>query len=349
MRTIPFDKIAIHETIKVLQSGGLVIFPSDTVYGALTDSTNKKAVAKLIGFKNRPVGKPISVFVSDMKMMGEYVNIGKNELLLSKLLPGPFTIILDSKHKTDPLLESERGTLGVRIPDYSPIIHLVKELGKPITATSANISGRPAHYSPETLLHEFSAVKKDTIDLIVDGGKLPRNKPSTVIDLTTPEIKIMRKGDLGVKDCETFISQSAHETERIAQFMVKKHMDKKLNKPLVFILEGDMGVGKTVFVKGVGRLFEIENVTSPTYVISCEYEVKKWGLDHLVHFDLFNIEESNEFKYLGLEEYVKPGNILFIEWGEKAGELNDLLKSKGEVIHVGMKYINEKERKIRIW
>lgn len=349
MRTIPLDKTAIHESIKVLQSGGLVLFPSDTVYGAFTDATNKKAVAKLIGFKNRPVGKPISMFVSDMKMMGEYVNIGKTGLLLNKLLPGPFTIILDSRHRTDPLLESERGTLGVRIPDHSPIMQLVEKFGRPITATSANISGRPAHYSIDTLLREFPDSKKDMIDLIVDGGKLPRNKPSTVIDLTTPEIKIMRWGDLGIKDHETFISQSAHETVRIAQFMVKKHLEKKLNKPLVFILEGDMGVGKTVFVKGVGRLFDIENVTSPTYVISCEYKVKKWGLERLVHCDLFNIEESNEYKYLGLEEYVEPGNILFIEWGEKAGELYDLLKSKGEVIHVGMKYINEKEREIKIW
>ena len=70
----------------------------------------------------------------------------------------------------------------------------------------------------------------------------------------------MRRGDLGVKDHETFTSQSAHETERIAQFMVKKHLDKKLNKPLVFILDGDMGVGKTVFVKGVGRLLILKTL-----------------------------------------------------------------------------------------
>ena len=104
MRTIPLDETAIHESIKVLQSGGLVIFPSDTVYGALVDSTNKKAVTKLIGFKNRPLGKPISIFVSDAKMLEEYVIAGKNSSLLSKLLPGPFTVILDSKHKTEALL-----------------------------------------------------------------------------------------------------------------------------------------------------------------------------------------------------------------------------------------------------
>lgn len=348
MRTIPLDESAIHESIKILLQGGIVIFPSDTVYGALVDSTNKSAVAKLLSFKNRPAGKPISVFVSNMDMLKEYVDVGNSKLLLDKLLPGPFTVILGSKHKTDLKLESERGTLGVRIPDNNPVIHLVKEFGKPITATSANLSGRPAHYSVATLLREFPQSKKDMIDLIVDGGKLPRNKPSTVVDLTTPIIKIMRKGDVEIKDSQTFISQNEYETEKVAQFIVKKQLEKKLSKPLVCILEGDMGVGKTIFVKGAGRLFDIEDITSPTYVISCEYKVKKWGFKQLVHCDLFNIEETNELKYLGLEEYIKPGNILFIEWGEKAGELYDLLKSRGEVVHIGMKYINEKEREIKI-
>ena len=349
MRTIPLDENAIHESIKVLQSGGLVIFPSDTVYGALVDSTNKKAVAKLIGFKSRPLGKPISVFVSDFEMMNQYISLGRNQTLLEKLLPGPFTVILESKHKTAVELESERGTLGVRIPDFSPVIRLVKKFGKPVSATSANISGRPAHYSVETLLHEFFQSKKDMIDLVVDGGKLPRNKPSTVIDLTSPEIKIMRHGDVDIKDSQTFISKSTGETEKVAQYMVKKYLEKKSNKPLIFILEGDMGVGKTIFVKGAGRLFNIENITSPTYVISCEYKVAKWGFKQLIHCDLFNIEEENEYKYLGLELYLMPGNILFMEWGEKAGPLYDLLKNKAEIVHVGMKYIDEKEREIRIW
>jgi len=348
MRRIPFDENAIQESIKILKSGGLVIFPSDTVYGALVDSRNKDAIAKLIAFKNRPIGKPISVFVSDLKMMKEYVEVGKHGLLLDKLLPGPFTVILDSKHKTDVRLESERGTLGIRIPYFSPVIQLVKKMIRPITATSANLSGRPAHYSIETLLREFSQSKKKMIDLVVDGGKLPRNKPSTVIDLTTPEIKIMRRGDMSVKDHQSFISRSSSETEKVAQFIVKKQIEKKLSKPLIFILEGDMGVGKTIFVKGAGRLFDVENITSPTYTISCEYKIKKWGLEQLIHCDLFNIEESNEFKYLGLEEYITPGNILFIEWGEKAGELYKLFKRKGEIIHVKMEYINEKERKIEI-
>jgi len=348
MRTIPLDETAIHESIKVLKSGGLVIFPSDTVYGALVDSTNKKAVGKLMGFKNRPIGKPISVFVSDFMMMEEYVNVGKNKLLLNKLLPGPFTVILDSRHKVESPLESERGTLGVRIPDYPLLIRLVELFRKPITATSANISGRPAHYSVETLLRDFPQIKKNMIDLIVDGGKLPRNKPSTVIDLTTPEIKIMRHGDIDIKDSQTFISKSSGETEKIAQYIVTRQLKRKSHKPLIFILEGDMGVGKTIFVKGAGKLLDIENITSPTYVISCEYKVAKWGIKQLIHCDLFNIEEENEYKYLGLEQYLMLGNILFMEWGEKAGSLYDLLKSKGEVIHIGMKYINEKEREIRI-
>jgi L-threonylcarbamoyladenylate synthase len=348
MKIIPLNESAVHESSEVLKSGGLVIFPSDTVYGALADSTCESAVTKLLTLKNRPAGKPISVFVSDMTMLGGHVEVGDRDLLLRKLLPGPFTVILGSRHKTDARLESERGTLGVRIPDYDPILRLVKEFEKPMTATSANLSGRPPHYSVESLLREFPQSKIKLIDLIVDGGKLPRNKPSTVVDLTTPEIKIMRRGDGDLHKHQAFTTHTAHETEKTAQLIVEKYLGKKSEAPLIFILEGDMGVGKTVFVKGAGRLFAVEDVTSPTYVISCEYKVKKWGIEKFIHCDLCNIAEQNEFAHLGLEEYVKPGNILFIEWGERAGELYDLFKNKGKVVHVAMRYINEKVREIAI-
>ncbi|EKE14288.1 MAG: hypothetical protein ACD_12C00590G0002 [uncultured bacterium] len=334
----------IRETIVILKSGGLVIFPSDTVYGLLCDATNEQAVKKLIEFKNRPVGKPISVF-SNFELINQLVKISNQQLTtLKQILPGPFTLILPSKHKVSKLLESEIGTLGIRIPMYRYIEVLVNRFKKPITATSANLVGQSPHYSTEPLLKALTEKQKQLITLIVDAGKLPRNKPSTVVDLSQPEVKILRQGDINfLNKSKTFLSKTSEETKNIAKQIFKDvetgPTPSLRNKPLIFIIEGEMGVGKTVFVKGIAEQLGINNIISPTFVIYYVY-------GNFYHFDLYNIENNNEFKHLGLEKFLIPGNILCFEWGEKAGEIIDLLKSKGEVVYVRMKYVSEGEREI---
>ena len=151
----------ISRTLVALKSGGLVVFPSDTVYGLLADSTNPKAVDKLLAFKERPIGKAISVFVANRKMAENYVSLNQNgQNVVNNLLPGPFTVVAQSRHKTDSRLEAENGTLGIRIPDYPLILSLVASLKKPITATSANLSGKPPFYSIYALLKTLSKTKK---------------------------------------------------------------------------------------------------------------------------------------------------------------------------------------------
>jgi len=349
METIKlYDKNVIEKTVEVLQQGGLVVFPSDTVYGLLVDAYNEKAVSKLIAFKNRPPGKPISVFV-DWDFLYDLVLVSeKQKELLKNILPGPFTVVLKSKGKVCPLLESEKKTLGVRIPDYQPVNSLVKKFKRPITATSANLSGKSPHYSIESLLKQLPESKKKLIDLIVDAGKLPRNKPSTVIDLVEENIKILRRGDIVFTQVDTYLSRSAKETKKIAKFVLNKLLEKDFERPLVFIIEGEIGVGKTVFVKGMGEFLGIKEIVSPTFVVMYEYEVEKSKVDKLIHLDLYNLEEKEEFEYLKIGEYLAPGNLLAIEWGEKVGEIFDLLKEKGEIVYVKMSYKSEKERVIEV-
>jgi len=331
----------INNTITILKSNGLVVFPSDTVYGLLCDATNEKAVQKLIEFKNRPPGKAISVFCN-FELINKLVKINKQQQkIIKEILPGPFTVILSSKDKVNKLLESEKGSLGVRVPSFQLINRLIQEFGKPVTATSANLAGRSPHYSIKTLLNELSNKQKRMIDLIVDAGKLPKNKPSTVIDLTHPDVKILRQGDVDFSRSKIFLSKSTEETKNIAKKIFKEIRRPAENKPLVFIIEGELGVGKTVFVKGLGENLGIKNIISPTFVIYYEYE-------NFYHFDLYQIEEKEEFKHLGIEKLLKPGNILCFEWGEKAGEIFDLLKRKGEIVYVKMKYVDEREREIII-
>jgi L-threonylcarbamoyladenylate synthase len=354
MKIIPFENNSaqvIKETIKVLKDGGLVIFPSDTVYGLLVDATNEEAVKKLINFKNRPIGKAISVFAANLEMLEQQVIVNEEKRkILNKMLPGPFTIILESHHKVSSLLESEKGTLGIRIPDYQIVTDLVAAYEKPITATSANLGGRPPHYSVESLLNELPEYKKELIDLIVDAGKLPRNKPSTILDLTTPELKILRHGDIVWKNEQTFETDTPIQTRHLAKYILNKFVKQSAEKPTVIILEGDLGTGKTVFVKGIAEELGIEErIVSPTFVIYYEYKTdQKNYYKNLFHFDLYNITDPEEFNDLGLYDNLKKGNIFCMEWGDKSAEVFDLFKEKAEVLYVKISYIDEEKRKFEV-
>lgn len=333
---------AIEETVKFLKNGGLVVFPSDTVYILAVDPTNEAATKKLLAFKNRWVGKAISVAVLDKKMALEYVDLNENgENIYANLLPGPFTIVSNGKHKVAAGIEAENGTLGIRIPDNKYIHELVKMLDKPVTATSANLSGRTPNYSIASFLRPLSNKKKEMIDLIVDAGKLPRNKPSTVIDATEAELKILRRGDLITGNNQTLISKSEKETEKIAEFLLKKH----INEPVVFALTGDLGCGKTVFSRKIGHLLGVkEKITSPTFVIYNEYKTEK---NKFLHFDLYRISadyELEEIKFFGLLK----DNVVCIEWPENMGEKNfERLKKENKVVTIQFRYLDEHTREIK--
>ena len=357
----------IKETAEVIRSGGLVVYPSDTVYILAVDPTNEIGVKKLLAFKNRWTGKAISVAVLDTKMALDYVvlnNNGKN--IYSSLLPGPFTIVSQGKHRVAKGIEAENGTLGIRIPDNKFIHDLVKKIRKPITATSANLSGRTPNYSIESLLRPLSKKKKEMIDLIVDAGKLPKNKPSTVIDATESEIKILRRGDLIAKNSTSLISKSEKETERIAEFLIRRNPPAlwasslkkggQNDKPLVFLLSGDLGCGKTVFSRKIGHLLGVkEKITSPTFVIYNSYEtlcptdisLKKGDIKTFIHMDLYKITSEKDLEEIKFLDMFTKGTIACIEWPENMGEKYlEKLKNKAKLISINFEYVDEKTRSI---
>lgn len=342
------EKAELQRCINILKAGGLIVAPSDTVYGLVCDATNEAAVKKLIQVKNRPPGKPISVFSDGFKMLETLVETTNHKELLKRLLPGPFTIILSSKHMVCSLLESERKTLGVRSTTFQWIQELVHRYGKPLTATSANISGRPPHYEPKGFIDDLPTGKKQLIDYIVDFGKLPHNKPSTIVDLTGSTVQLLRKGDVRPVNEDEFTSNSSHETKKIADYLIEKYVKRIDKKPLVFILEGEMGVGKTVFAKGMGEYLGVVDIVSPTYVIYYEYPVRKGNIKLFLHADLYNIEESEEFSYLGIEDYLTEGTVICIEWGNRIGPLFEIMKKKSKVIIVEINYKSETDRIISV-
>ncbi len=339
----------ISQTTEVLNRGGLVIFPSDTVYGLLVDASNEGAVRKLIAFKNRPPGKAISVFISDLTMLKKFVLTNDKQLkTIQELIPGPYTVVLNSKHKVSKLLESEKGSLGIRIPDNVFINKLTKKYGRPITATSANLTGRSVHYSINSLIKDLTKQKEQLIDLVVDTGKLPRNKPSTVIDLSGEKIKILRQGDISFNDKIGYLSNSSEKTEKIGQSIFEKFASDERTKPLVFVIEGELGVGKTILIKGIGKCLGIDNIVSPSFVIYYEYDSKKTSFKKLIHFDLYHLQDEEELKYLRINEYLKKENLLCFEWGEKMGNFFDYLKNVATIIYIKMEYVNEKKRKLTV-
>lgn len=333
-------KQAINETVETIKNGGLVVFPSDSVYGLAVDPTDKKAVKKLLGFKDRWTGKAISVAVADRDMAEKFVRLtDEAKEIYKNLLPGPFTVISAGKHKLADGIEAENGSLGIRIPDNKFVLDVVGKLDGPMTATSANLSGRRPHYSVTSFLKTLSRKKMAMIDLIIDGGKLPRNKPSTVIDVTKEKVKVLRAGDLIVEDNKSLLSKSEIETKKIAKFLLDRN-----KKPVVFGLSGDLGTGKTVFSKGIGEALAIkEKIKSPTFTIYNEY--KK---ENFLHFDLYRIEENFELDEINFWAEIKKAKVVCIEWPENLGKKNlKRLKKENNFVPVTFEYVGVEERKIR--
>ncbi len=190
-----FNKIT-KEAIKSIKEGEVIVCPTDTVYGLISDATNEKAVKKLFKIKKRLVLKPIPIFVKDMKMAKKFARINKNqEEFLKKLWSGKVTVVLKRRKKKIKLFGVAPDTIALRIPKYKLINELLKKLNCPLTGTSANISGKPASTKIKIVTFQFKN-QKFLPDLVLNSGNLRKSSPSTVIDLTKKKPKILRKGEI---------------------------------------------------------------------------------------------------------------------------------------------------------
>ncbi len=174
----------IRKASEIIRKNGIVVYPTETVYGIGANIFSNIALEKVFAIKKRDKDKPVSVAVSDLKMMEDLVYIGKKERhFIEKFLPGPVTVVLKKKDKVPDMLSSGSGLLGIRFPAHGTTIRLIQLAGVPITSTSANFSGE----APPRRVDE---IKVDA-DYIIDGGEC-KGEPSTVVDLVNREI--IRKG-----------------------------------------------------------------------------------------------------------------------------------------------------------
>jgi L-threonylcarbamoyladenylate synthase len=190
----------INHAVRVLKAGGVVVVPTDTAYGLAVDATNKQAVELLYKMKGREFDKPIHVIYPSDEWLLENVKVNKTaQKLMDKFLPGPLTLILPLKSE-DEVLKRISGPLGlgVRYPKHKIILKLVSLLGRPITATSANVSGQPDTYSIVEARRQFVSSKVRP-DYYLDVGRLERIKPSTVVTIDKKNVKILREGPITEK------------------------------------------------------------------------------------------------------------------------------------------------------
>lgn len=309
----------IEKACKVLQAGGLVVYPTETVYGVGVDATNPQAVEKLLAYKSRREGKPLSVAVVNQKMAEQYVELtDQAKKFYQRFLPGPYTIVSKGKNEVAPFVESEFGTLGIRIPDYPLITSLVKKFNKPVTATSANASGKKRPYKIQDIFNNISDKQKGLIDLIIDAGTLPPNEPSIVID-TTLSTPLEVRGNLSEENSKLFLTKSEKETKSLAGKLILKYWNEIKNKGIVIGLNGKLGTGKTIFTQGIAEFLQIkEPLSSPTYTYMNQYDFTRHQTNGVLHhLDVWKVDSKENFELLDVENLIKPNTIVVVEWWQQ--------------------------------
>lgn len=183
---------AIKEAILVLKYGGVIVYPTDTLYGLGGNALNVVAIERVFKIKQRNLSKPLPIIVKNMLWANELAYItGKNEKFLKKAWPGKVTAVLPKKNIVPAILTSGANSIGVRIPDHQFVDKLLGQFGYPLISTSANISGEEPTNDINEIIEIFS---KSQIrpDLIIDVGILPKSEPSMIVDLTSDKPKILR-------------------------------------------------------------------------------------------------------------------------------------------------------------
>ncbi|MBI3928140.1 MAG: threonylcarbamoyl-AMP synthase [Armatimonadetes bacterium] len=183
----------IHRAVDVLRSGGVVVYPTDTVYGMGCDLLNKRAVENIYQIKKIPRRKPLSFICSDLSQIAEYAQLSNAAYnMMRRLTPGPFTFILRATRLVPKMMMTRQRTVGIRVPDNVICLQLVQALGHPLVNTSASDSMDEVVSDPDTIMEAYPQ-----IDLMLTAGLL-ESEPSTMVDFTGDEPVMVRqgKGDL---------------------------------------------------------------------------------------------------------------------------------------------------------
>ena len=192
------------EPAKIIKNGGLVIFPTETVYGIGTNGLDKNAIKKLYSVKQRPLNKPISLLVNNINMIETVAkNITDLEYaLIQKFFPGPLTIILEKKEIVPDILTAGSNTIGIRMPANNIALKLIDYAGVPIATPSANISGKPSGTNVEDIMKDFNT----KVDCFIDDGPSQIGLASTIVKVVDGVPHILRQGSISIDEINSVIN-----------------------------------------------------------------------------------------------------------------------------------------------
>jgi tRNA threonylcarbamoyl adenosine modification protein (Sua5/YciO/YrdC/YwlC family) len=180
----------INKAVKILKEGGVIIYPTDTIYGIGCDIFNKDALDRIFAIKNDSGSKLFSFICADLKDIAKYAKVSDAAYRTMKhLLPGPYTFILPAAKLVPKKLWSNRKTVGIRVPDHAVTLSIVRELGNPIISTSATNRKGEILIDPSEIKNMFAT----QVDLMLASGNLSGN-PSSVVDLSEEEPEVIREG-----------------------------------------------------------------------------------------------------------------------------------------------------------
>ncbi len=196
--------VAVEKAAEVLRAGGVVVAPTDTVYGLICNAADDTAIRKMFVIKRRPQEKAFPIFVRDIAHARRYAYISDAKAkFLAAVWPGALTAIFNHKEKLPAALTGGRDTIGIRIPDHPFVAALLGRLDMPLAQTSANIAGLPAARTAAEAIAYFEK-NQDQPDLIIDGGSVS-GVSSTVIDCTGVSPLILRSGIVSKADIDRML------------------------------------------------------------------------------------------------------------------------------------------------
>lgn len=189
----------LDEIVDIIKRDGIVVFPTETVYGIGGNALSENVIKNIYNIKKRPQEKALNILVKNKEEIKKYAYIS-NELeeeIIDKFMPGPITIILKKRKSQIPdLLTGNNDTIGIRIPDNDIVKKILEKCNFPIAAPSANISGKPSSIRLEDIKPDFDG----KVDAFIDGGKCKQNISSTIVKVIDGNIKILREGIISIKD-----------------------------------------------------------------------------------------------------------------------------------------------------
>ncbi len=213
MKLMKISETAITAARKVIEDGGIVAFPTETFYGLGVKYNDPGALKRLYEIKQRPREKAMPLIIGDKKTLAlitpSVLNTAKK--LMNGFWPGPLTILFEAIKDLSEFITAGTGKAAVRIPGDSFALDLAKSLEFPVTATSANISGKPTADNPDDVIGYFG----DGVDLVIDGGKSTGGGASTIVDVTGEGIIILRPGAISSKELYRYLSGREHQPDKV--------------------------------------------------------------------------------------------------------------------------------------